>query len=273
MPEKPRPEGQLYDLVYGQPREAVADTATFRRRAYRICGAHAGLSYELVAFIERTTGIAMPKDLPSNSLERLFTNSSIGDVRHALTAVFRYVEKQSPRSSEAFVRETNVALSETGTAYTMDPRGGIHPSIDPAFTKDRGEIIRGINAERYSAARSHFERAMQNLDAVSLDRTQAVRGVFDAVEAVFKLMTSADRLTGDKIQQRISLDDLYSGRSLRSANDNLNALREWVAACHHYRHAEAGEKPDPVPEGLAISLISSGISHLRWLISLDKKLP
>jgi hypothetical protein len=55
----------------------------------------------------------------------------------------------------------------------------------------------------------------------------------------------------------------------RAANKSVSALADWVDACHNYRHEEGVEEPSQPPIELAVELISTGASFLRWLISID----
>jgi len=50
----------------------------------------------------------------------------------------------------------------------------------------------------------------------------------------------------------------------------LNGLKDWVDAAHFYRHEErrAEEVAQP-PLKLAVYIVSTGASHLRWLAELD----
>jgi hypothetical protein len=56
----------------------------------------------------------------------------------------------------------------------------------------------------------------------------------------------------------------------RSAAKMLSSLKDWVDAAHFYRHEQG--IPDEVaqpPLGLAVYIVSTGASHVRWLAELD----
>jgi hypothetical protein len=52
----------------------------------------------------------------------------------------------------------------------------------------------------------------------------------------------------------------------------VQSLKEWIEACHMYRHAQRDEEPVQPSLDFAIALISSGASYLRWLGTIDQAL-
>jgi hypothetical protein len=55
-----------------------------------------------------------------------------------------------------------------------------------------------------------------------------------------------------------------------SSTKMLNSFKDWVDAAHFYRHEQG--KPDEVvqpPLSLAVYIVSTGASHVRWLAELD----
>jgi hypothetical protein len=55
----------------------------------------------------------------------------------------------------------------------------------------------------------------------------------------------------------------------RSAAKMLSSLKDWVDAAHFYRHEEGAEKIAQPPLKLAVYIVSTGASHLRWLAEID----
>ncbi len=49
----------------------------------------------------------------------------------------------------------------------------------------------------------------------------------------------------------------------------LTSFKDWVDAAHFYRHEEGAEEVAQPPLQLAIYIVSSGTTHLRWLAELD----
>ena len=51
----------------------------------------------------------------------------------------------------------------------------------------------------------------------------------------------------------------------------VDALADWINAAHFYRHGQGSEEPVQPPLELAIAMVSSGGSFLRWIADLDAK--
>jgi hypothetical protein len=117
---------------------------------------------------------------------------------------------------------------------------------------------------------------MTALSGSSIDGKQAVRGVFNAAECVFRLMhPRSTKLTSAEAVKLLqtTAQVIYASNptAQRAANKTVNSFADWVDACHNYRHEEGVEEPSQPPLDLAIELIGLGSSFLRWLISVDTK--
>ena len=55
-----------------------------------------------------------------------------------------------------------------------------------------------------------------------------------------------------------------------AATKFLDGLIGWVRSIHEYRHGQEVEEPAPPPLGLAVAMVSSGATYLRWLAELDQ---
>jgi hypothetical protein len=106
------------------------------------------------------------------------------------------------------------------------------------------------------------------------DGKSAVRGTFNALEAVFRLKCPrAPKLTRQDAQERLTplLRKAHAeDRAASSASGKLpTTFKEWIDAAHFYRHEQG--MPDKIaqpPLQLAI-LLSTGPAHLRWSAELD----
>jgi hypothetical protein len=96
--------------------------------------------------------------------------------------------------------------------------------------------------------------------------------VFLAAENVFKLITSKDRL-GAKEADDLGpiIDKLYAtDDTARNCARKMRAsFKDWVDAAHFYRHEPGTEDVAQPPLPLAVYLVSTGATHLRWLAELD----
>jgi hypothetical protein len=134
-----------------------------------------------------------------------------------------------------------------------------------------------MQSSRYVNALDQFERGTAALTGASPDGKGAIRGVFSAAEALFKMIVpdqirlgaaELDSLT--PILQRLFADDDTAKRAVAKM---LASLKDWVDAAHFYRHEEgtADEVAQP-PLPLAVYIVGTGASHVRWLAELDTAL-
>src|ERR1700757_1696046 len=74
-----------------------------------------------------------------------------------------------------------------------------------------------------------------------------------------------------KHNAKFSLADAHGVRQhgfeygLQPARKMLSSLKDWVDAAHFYRHEPGTEDVAQPPLPLALYLVSTGASHLRWL--------
>lgn len=45
-------------------------------------------------------------------------------------------------------------------------------------------------------------------------------------------------------------------------------MKDWVNACHKYRHGPNAEEPIEPPLDLAIALVGNGLNFARWIATL-----
>ena len=161
------------------------------------------------------------------------------------------------------------------SGYRVDRMGGVHPAVDLEFDRARAASVAAMELARYNAAREAFEGAVKQLGE-PMDTRAAVRGVFDAIETLFKLMfPHASRLGASEIKKylRPLVFDPLTGAERDATGLMLNALEDWINACHQYRHAQGVEESDPPTEQFALLIVSSGAAFLRWLVALDQQQP
>ena len=176
------------------------------------------------------------------------------------------------KDAEKWIVEVRRIFREENVHYTVDDAGGVHFQYDEQFAKDRAAAIESLHADRYANALDAFNGAMSALSNAPPDGKSAVRGVFAAAENVFKLITSNTRLGSKEADDlRPIIEKLYAtdANARRSASKMLASLKGWVDAAHFYRHEPGTEEVAKPPLPLAIYLISTGGSHLRWLAELD----
>jgi hypothetical protein len=82
---------------------------------------------------------------------------------------------------------------------------------------------------------------------------------------------AADQLGGlAPVQERLYEQD---ETARRPAAKMLGSLKDWVDAAHFYRHEQGVEDVVAQPPlKLAVYIVSTGASHVRWLAEIDTSL-
>jgi hypothetical protein len=176
--------------------------------------------------------------------------------------------------ARSWLAEIDQIFREENVHYRTEPKGGVRFYIDENFSQARSSVIAALSGARYSNALAEFEKGMAALAQAPPDGKGAIRGVFGAAEAVFRLMTTAPRLGAAEsellspiLQRMLAQQDT----ALRSAQKMLASFKDWTNAAHFYRHEEGAEEPSQPPLQLATYLVGSGSMHLRWLAELDSQ--
>lgn len=237
-------------------------------------------SYQIGKLIERELGI----DVVGHGIgggylnnDALFMKSQLSDLLDAITLIFRaFGNNSASNRAEKFLAEVRRIFAETGMAFRIDDKGGVHPLIDEAFEANRALAVRGLAGPQFVAARSAIESIDDALAENPQNFLKAVRNTFDAVENIFKQsFKGVTHLSKSVIDSH--LRGLNSKPNVVPADDKLSfekqitAFTNWVDSVHVYRHASG--KPDPAPpsEDHAILLISSGVAYARWLAAIFKR--
>jgi hypothetical protein len=195
------------------------------------------------------------------------------DVLDLVTIAFRQL-RAANCSSENWLRNIQRIFQEENVAYRVDALGGVHFYVDEEFARNRADAIAALGPARYANALHAFEGDMTELRQIPPNGKGAIRGVFGAAEAVFKLiLPNMPRLGAAELDglapllQQVYHDD---DTARRSAVKMLSSPKDWVDAAHFFRQEQgmADEVAQP-PLGLAVHIFCAGAAHLRWLAELD----
>jgi hypothetical protein len=125
---------------------------------------------------------------------------------------------------------------------------------------------------QYNGVRVAFEDAFQHLDDPK-DTKASVRSLFESLEILVKQMVDTQRLNKRIVETKLKdkclelySDDLTATKVVTGLFDGF-AL--WVNTLHNYRHGQADQEPIEPPVDVAIYILSSGSSFLRWLIEMN----
>jgi hypothetical protein len=287
MPDdaKEVPKGQRFTQLYSERGKPTQDSTKMRRRLASLIDSidafHTGDPQKLSQRAEKELGIATPWSQHGTWREFL-AKWDLQDILDLVTIAYRLLVQQAQADAYARFHHRNFAqewitevrriFQEENVHYTVDSAGGVHFQFDEQFAKDRRATIATLQGERYTNARHAFDGAMEAFAKAPPDGKNALRGVFSAAENVFKLITSKNRL-GAKEADELGpiIEKLYAAddTARNSAKRMLVSLKDWVDAAHFYRHEPGKEGVAQPPLSLAVYLVSTGASHLRWLAELD----
>ena len=281
--DKNPPIGEQYDHVYMIRGEPVLDSPRFRTRvAAYISQSLSQFNADIVQMIVRERGVDLAvyglSDRNPNLLRNFIRDAEVADFLSSITLIWRLLTARNyPSFAEAWSQFVTRAMHEENVGYRLDNRGGVHPLVDPQFEQNRASTIAALGGTRYKASLEAFDRAHAALDAEKPDGKLAIQGTFEAVEILFKLMCTSKevkRIDAAGITRHLKpiAQRLYAGdiAAQSAASQMLSGLVTWVDAAHNYRHGQRTEAPTPVPFELAIAMIGSGASFIRWLAQMDQ---
>jgi hypothetical protein len=272
MPD-PAP-GARFSHVYGDRGEPAEDSERMRHRIGATISGNDLLDRNLKAIIEKEIGISAPY---SKNWTTFLKEMKLKDVLDLVTVTTNYLRGLASGEGMArwWLASVERIFREENVHYRLEPKGGVRFYIDEAFARSRASAVAAISGARHANALGEFEKGMVALSHAPPDGKTAIRGVFAAVEAIFRLITTAPRLGAAELaalapvlQRQYSQQDT----ALRSSQKMLASFKDWVDATHFYRHEEGSEEPAQPPLHLAIYIVSSGTAHLRWLAELDTQM-
>ena len=281
MPESTDPpKGQRYDFLYEAPAELRRDIPSRARlRVARVVDDYCDARSDSTApgrYLEREMGIRIVQFGSMHSYiswDGVFESCTATDFNTQVTLLLRFA-KQNRAGADRLLVQMRRVFSEESLAFSIDDLGGIHPKFDDAFEVNLQTTLAGLSSTRYAAARADIEAAEQALMTDPISAKDAIRGVFDAAENIFKLMfPDEQRLGNSDLPNRVNpiIDDMFSDSHNKIAAKKIaQSFKSWVEAAHFYRHAPGQEEPIAPPAELVLTLVTQGFSFVRWLVVIDR---
>jgi hypothetical protein len=269
------PIGQPFSRVYLRPDRPLPDSPRFRKRLSAFFYAEVyRTNSHIPNYLELEYGISVPMGATSYVWSRFFESYPLDIILDSITGIYACcLEQRLGTVAKLWSDFVTRVFSEEGLRYRLDVAAGVHFREDEDFESSRAATIAGLGGARYAEALAAYERGVEALDGAEPDTASAVRGVFEAVESLFKLMfDKAKRLGSAEIERllRPTIPARYPGRAADLANMRVTSFARWADGVQSWRHAEGVEQPSPLPLELALEVISSGSATMRWLISLDQ---
>jgi hypothetical protein len=276
------PQGARFSHVYLDRGEPTQDSERMRRRMAALVHDFRDLK-DLDDAVPVQLGVAVPSWGPGGpNWKEFFDQCALRDVLDIVTVAFQVLTTRQTtgfyeRDAQVrWVKEVRRIFAEENVHYTVDDHGGVHFHFDEEFARNRAATVATLEDARYANALHAFEGAMAALAKAPPDGKAAIRGVFSAVENIFRLiLPNAPRLGAAELGGlAVPLQQIYAGdeTARRSSAKMLSGLKDWVDGAHFFRHEQGAEEVVQPPLRLAIYIVSLGASHLRWLAEIDDSL-
>lgn len=271
-PKSGVPTGKAFSQVYVAHGEATADSPKMRHRIASSIDSVARLDHFFKLFAETELGIPTPWSTPSRSWAQVIERWPISDVLDLVTVAYRYIHGRDAAGAKMWVARLNRIFEETNVHYRIDSDGGVHFFFDAEFARAAAATIAILGEPRHANSLHLFENAINELSHKPPLTKEAIRGTFNALEGLFKLMFPDEpRLVAGKVSRLDPLiAKLYAAddTALKASRKMLSSFGDWIDAAHFYRHEQGSEEVAQPPISMAILMISNGAAFLRWLAEI-----
>lgn len=268
----------LFSRVYLRPATPLRDSARFRTRVESQFYDTISERSALADRIESELGVRVKRGYKGYLWNLFFEEAELRDVLDTITLAYQLLiaggEAARAKSWRTFVARV---MHEEGLGYVINDRGAVRKLVDEEFERTRASTIDGLGDGKFRAVRAALEDAFKRLDREPFETKAAVRSMFEAVETLCKVLGDHNEdLTDGMIRKRIKplVSRVYGAEDSSAqsfAERTVDSLIDWINAGHRYRHGQRTEEPHDPPLELAVSFLSQGAAHIRFLIDVDQK--
>lgn len=230
----------------------------------------------LARLISSELGASVPIGYGGPVFSEWFRDADIDDILSAVTLIRKVlVDTSTEKRVASWVEGVERIFREENLAYEADPAGGVHPTIDSEFARNREASISALRPARYRSALDAVEASFSRLATHPFDSKAALRDMFEAAETIYKL--AAD--TGAPLTQGTVKSELEPVVQRAYANEKhacmagarmASSFADWVQAVHPYRHGQGTEEIVVPPDEITVLVVSQGASFVRWLAEIDR---
>lgn len=272
-------EGQRFSLLYLDRSKPLRDSQRFRNRLAAFYWEYLYKLHEsqIVRAIQLEIGAEVPTVAYGYSVSDFFKKAKLRDLLDSITVIHSVIISSSFKGQadqwKQFIQRT---LSEENFGYRLDNKCGVHYFIDEEFERNRFSTLSALESSRYNAIRAAYDMTYKYLDSDPIDTKGAVRSIFESIEILVKQMVDTKNLNKwivEKILKEKCLGAYGNDETAKKVISQMfDGFAQWVDAIHNYRHGQPDMEPVAPPLNVAIYIISSGTSFLRWLIEINNEL-
>lgn len=277
--------GQLFSRKYLKPENLLQDDKKFRIRLGSFVSNNISADHTpLRNYIKVEGGFTVHYGVSGPDYERFFSELNISDALDSITLVWQFLQSKRGSSYRSYPYEQQAEIwrvfvervfREEHLGYRVDEKCLVHYFVDEEFEHTRKSVISSLTAPRYGAVKEAFDKAHSYLDMQPQDTKASVRSAFEAVEILVKLMIpEAQNLNKGMIEKRLKplvLVHASTPTDRQMQEKLLDSLGFFVDSIHLYRHGQGVDDPIAPPIDIAIYVLSSIASVLRWMAAIDNK--
>jgi len=268
-------DGKRFSHVYLERGEPVQDSKEARERLFTF------FIHELNPMrteFHKALGVELGVSVSNNygSFAEFFRKGQLIKLLDSITIICQSLSGY-PHYSARWIEFVRRVFDEENLCYRVDDKGGVHYKIDEEFQRNRTSTVRYLDFSRYGAVRAAYDAAYNDFDEISPKSKEAIWNLFVAIEILFKLMMGdkkIPRLTFKFVTEHLKplVEKRYADNetALKVALKYLNSFCEWIDGAHNYRHGQKEEELNDPPLDIAVAMMASGTSSLRWLLELDQ---
>lgn len=279
MAEDQIPKGRLFTHTYLNRNQPVQDSQQFRKRIGFLFDSNwSDGRMALVNFLKLEMGLNVPLLRTRYSIELFLEDIKIEYLLNAITLIWRFLKNSDDvyhkqNFAGIWHREVSRALKEENLCYRLDEKCGVHFLIDEEFETNVNSTLHCLGDTKYSGSRKTLKHAYDELTSTPPHTKDAIRAIFESIEILVKKMVKTKNLNKWVVQNTLKdiALEIYSHdpTSKDSVEKFFMGFGDWVEANHNYRHGQDVPEPTDPPIELAIYILSSGASFLRWLVEID----
>lgn len=271
-------EGKRFSLLYLDRSKLLRDSQRFRNRLAAFYRESLN-NYEskIAGAIHLEVGADVPYGYAGYNFTDFFKKAELRDILDSITVIYNVIINDGPKMlAEEWKQFVQRTFLEENLGYRLDKKCGVHYSVDEEFERNRFSTLSVLDNPRYNAIRAAYDMAYQYLDNDPIDTKAAVRSIFESIEILTKQMVSTKNLNKWIVENTLKEKCLgvyaKDETAKKVISQMFDGFAQWVDALHDYRHGQPNIEPVAPPLNVAIYIISTGTSFLRWLIEINNVL-
>lgn len=270
-----RIRAELFSRRYREAADPSEDSELFRSRlAAMLCSWGEESQRAFASSLRATTGYEIRWN-GGYLIDSFFEQSPIDQVLDTITCIIWFVSRDDEDRVIKQAERFNKILREERLAYRIESSGSVVRFVDEQESTDRSATVALLGSHRLASARQSFIDAQRDLLGTAPRYSLAIYGIFRTAETIARLIDpEIHGLKAQSVDGRLkplAVAHLANGDAAdkRAIEKFTAGFGNWIGAAHEYRHAQGQESPREPAAALAVAMLTSGYSYIRFLAELD----